>query len=94
MSTVSAAALVDNMGMKPIGCREANVEENIQGELEPRRDPTGGETPETGTPLTRSLSPSSDGGAESAADRSERGASRRQLRRRSLSNICLWIEFL
>jgi len=37
----------------------------------------GGETPETGTPLTRSLSPSSDGNG-SIATHSERGASRRQ----------------
>eukprot|EP00439_Symbiodinium_sp_Y106_P036368 s4833_g4.t1 len=44
-------------------------------------DPTGEETPETGTPLTRSLSPSSDGGT-SAADRSEPAASRRQNRRK------------
>lgn len=43
----------------------------------------GGETPETGTPLTRSQSPSSDGGA--SLEPSERAPSRRHRRRGLIS---------
>jgi len=82
--SVSTVDLVD-AGMKPIVCRDADhIEESNQGELGPNRDQTGEETPETGTPLTRSLSPSSDGGA-SAADHSERAPSRRHRKKRGTS---------
>jgi len=77
---MSASTVDFDVGMKPVLCRDVdNVEEHSEGELAPNCNQTGEETPETGTPLTRSLSPSSDGGA-SAADRSERAPSRRHQR--------------
>eukprot|EP00437_Effrenium_voratum_P054304 CAMPEP_0181525658 /NCGR_PEP_ID=MMETSP1110-20121109/69080_1 /TAXON_ID=174948 /ORGANISM="Symbiodinium sp., Strain CCMP421" /LENGTH=466 /DNA_ID=CAMNT_0023656467 /DNA_START=32 /DNA_END=1434 /DNA_ORIENTATION=- len=83
MAAASLVALVDGIDMKSsIVCGEVNESKGqCDSEIMTSRDPTGGETPETGTPLTRSLSPSSDGGA-SAADRSERAASRRVNRRK------------
>ncbi|CAL1168586.1 unnamed protein product [Cladocopium goreaui] len=79
---MSASTVDFDVGMKPVLCRDVdNVEEHSEGEFAPNCNQTGEETPETGTPLTRSLSPSSDGGA-SAADRSERAPSRRHQRKK------------
>ncbi|CAE7739548.1 unnamed protein product [Symbiodinium sp. CCMP2592] len=82
VSPVRAVISAANVSVVDKRCPE--VSEMVcggEGRCDDHIDPTGEETPETGTPLTRSLSPSSDGGT-SAADRSEPAASRRQNRRK------------
>ncbi|CAE8639187.1 unnamed protein product, partial [Polarella glacialis] len=79
MKTATAANANGKLG----ACQDQGIKGSLgggrlaNGSLPVEPAATGGDTPETGTPLTRSLSPSSDGGTSVGAAHSERGGSGR-----------------